>query len=53
MIQPLALTWIVKVPELLLAAVTKSLVVGGVTYTIRDRQLIDDGALVRLQLEAQ
>lgn len=35
------------------AAVTKSLVVSGVTYTIRDRQLIDDGALVRLQLEAQ
>lgn len=35
------------------AAVTKTLVVSGVTYTIRDRQLIDDGALVRLQLEAQ
>lgn len=35
------------------AAVTKSLLVDGVTYTIRDRQPIDDGAMVRLQLEKQ
>lgn len=34
------------------AAVGKTLLIGGTTYTIRDRQLIDDGAFVRLQLEA-
>lgn len=33
------------------AAVTKTLVIAGVTYTIRDRQPMDDGALVRLELE--
>jgi len=35
------------------AAVSKTLVIAGITYKIRDRQPIDDGALVRLQLEAQ
>lgn len=35
------------------AAVTKSLVIAGVTYTIRDRRPLDDGALVMLELEAQ
>lgn len=34
------------------AAVTKTLLISGVTYTIRDRQPIDDGAFVLLQLEA-
>lgn len=33
------------------AAVTKTLAIAGVTYTIRDRQPMDDGALVRLELE--
>jgi hypothetical protein len=34
------------------AAVGKTLLVSGVTYTIRNREPVDDGALVRLQLEA-
>lgn len=33
------------------AAVSKTLTVAGVVYTIRDRQPMDDGAFVRLQLE--
>lgn len=33
-------------------AVTKTLLISGTTYTIRSRQLMDDGALVVLQLEA-
>lgn len=32
--------------------VNKTLTINGTAYTIRDRQPIDDGAMVRLQLEA-
>jgi len=35
------------------AAVGKTLVISGVSYTIRDRQPQDDGACVLLQLEKQ
>ena len=35
------------------AAVTKSLVIAGVTYTIRDRRPLDDGVTVVLDLEKQ
>ena len=34
------------------APVGKTLLIGSVTYTIRDREPVDDGALVRLQLSA-
>ena len=33
------------------ASVSRGLVIGGVRYTIRSRQPLDDGALVALQLE--
>lgn len=35
------------------AAVGSTIAIAGTSYTIRDREPVDDGATVRLQLEAQ
>ena len=44
--------FVCKASAVAVGDIGKTLTIGGVTYTIRNREPIDDGACVRLQLEA-